>query len=118
MSKTEDWMKDEFHYELEDGFYYYLNGRVIIDKTEEVGIGFDTEGKIWLMLCHGKPEYVKERMGRLKMSALCTGNDEFANNLKVVSGKFPVDELNHLIHYSGYGKAFYERNVLRKDGND
>jgi len=97
-------------YVLRDGFYCLEDDNTVLSKSEEVSILFDTGGIIgWVLLKHGDPERVLAYSQVMTKKYTVFGLGDFIKGLKVMTGKFPVDELNHLINSSGYGKIFYEK---------
>jgi hypothetical protein len=99
-------------YEYKNGSYYWMDGDKILEMSSEVGILFDVVDDTWVLLRHGDSERVRKFAEGVRRKYISSGLQDFADGLFVISGKFPIDELNHLIHCSGYGRAFYEKVVV------
>jgi len=101
-----------YKYEF-DGFEYYLvddNGDTI-DRMEEVGICFDSDGDV--LLKHGQPE----RVYKYYHDTIVKFSD-FPDLFKItfIQGKFPVDEVNKCLDISGYIGIFYKKLVKESVG--
>lgn len=107
-------MTTEFKYSLEYGSYYYKINGEIRGMYNEVAILFDAIEEGWILLKHGDPKSVSARAEKMRKAFIFAGLEEDAQQLIVLSGKFPIDKLNRVIQCSGYGKQFYEEITGKK----
>ena len=106
----------EHEYRLEHGSYYFYTinngGKLKIDTqlvfmTDEVAICFDKEEGI--MLKNGIPKNVNEWQAQAIKKFKDSGFNDMADNLVIIEGCFPVEELNRLISTSTYFPIFYKK---------
>jgi hypothetical protein len=70
--------------------------------SDEVAIGF-SKGEPWCCLHkHGSPEQVQKWLERNREKYMAAGLIDEANSLAMISGKFPVEELNKCLDCTGY----------------
>lgn len=104
-------------YELRSGSYYLIDFDVApnpITKEREirlmsdvVSICFDRDNGT--LHKHGRPESVEQWATVTAKKFRDNGLVEMANDLMVVTGAFPVDEINKCLSHSGYCKIFLEK---------
>lgn len=98
-----------YEYQLAYGTYYLVDKRTQekLYGMDEVAIcfscGFVEDGQI-LLLKHGSPENVQKYF-KEKVSAY----ESLGARLRVVTGKFPVDELNKILSTTGYLERFLKK---------
>jgi len=99
----------DYHYELNCGQYVLHNGdKPIGPVLDEVAIAFDRESGT--LHKHGSVEnvqaWVDKSQQRLRESASAGGLGrlaaQMADDLVIVTGKFPVEEVNRCLSTSGY----------------
>lgn len=75
----------------------------------EVALAIDTDEGI--LHKHGTPEGVLAwaRDAQAKLRAVGGLGGEMADQIKVITGRFPVDDLNRCITHSGYAGVLYQR---------
>lgn len=103
-------------YKLMHGSYYLTdeskinpitNQPNVVLMTDEVALAIDiAEG---VLHKHGIPENVSSWNAVASKKMRDAGMDEWADNLVVVTGAFPVEEINKCLEISGYAKVFYEK---------
>lgn len=108
---------NDYHYELNCGQYVLHNGdKPIGPVLNEVAIAFDRESGT--LHKHGSVEnvqaWVDKSQKRLRESATASGSlgdlvAKMANDLVIVSGKFPVEEVNRCLSTSGYVLRMVEK---------
>jgi len=95
-------------YALEHGSYYlYDDNDQLCLMCDEVAICFDTEE--WIVYKHGKPENVQKWYAETRQKFLAVNCPEMIENLVIIAGFFPVEELNKLFYLSGYIQKFYTK---------
>lgn len=106
-----------FEYELKYGSYYLYNTdrpinsltkeREIILMCDEVAICFDKEAGV--LHKHGIPEHVYNWHITSCDKFNKAGFPEMAQDLVVIQGAFPVEELNKCLSTSGYITTFWKK---------
>lgn len=93
------------HYVLKNGKYaFFLDGRSLF-ATEEVSILFDSFDMT--VHKHGTPFLVEAEFKNMhKTYGRAKGLEDIADNLRVITGKFDIDELNKVISTAGYIETF------------
>jgi hypothetical protein len=79
----------------------------VILMTKEVSLAFDKESGV--LHKHGNPELVEAWANNAKKSFRDGGFTEMAEDIIVMSGKFPVEELNKCLNYTGYSLILYKK---------
>ena len=75
--------------------------------SDEVAVLFDDDFHAGLtLLKHGAPDVVEAYFFKMIQTYKDSNQDHMFNDLKVVSGKLDVDELNRAISTSGYRPKF------------
>jgi hypothetical protein len=120
-----------YHYEYKNNLYYLIDDRGEVTTThEEVALGFSYNSEEGGTLHkHGSPENVNkwaikarkkfaEAARDLELHKKLTGlgiptspidYNQMANEIVVIEGKFPVEELQKCIDISGYVGIFYNK---------
>ena len=100
------------NYELYMGTYYLMEGKRILHACDEVAIAFSKEeDSTYILHKHGDPQLVKnwlDRATKLYEDSLTHTCPTFY----MISGKFPVEDLNRLIDTSGWVKYFLEKHNI------
>jgi len=73
---------------------------IITREIDEVAIAFDKE--TWTLHKHGRKEYVEKWFNKTIKIFKKAGFIDMANNMVMISGKFPVEELNRCLDTTGY----------------
>lgn len=99
----------DMHYKIIDGNYRLFDGDEDLNcvNAEMVAVGFDRDSGT--LHKHGSPESIHEWAEKTRGKYRAAGFADMANDLVVMSGRFPVDELNKCISTSGYCKILYEK---------
>jgi hypothetical protein len=96
------------HYIFEHGLYKFVdNDGMILNEEEEIAIIIDLE--MGIMLRHGNPELVENNYKAMKHKYRFNGMDDIADKLILITGRFPIEELNKIISISGYARLFLEK---------
>ena len=91
----------EYNYQLNCGQYVlHADDKPIGAVLDEVAIAFDRESGT--LHKHGSPEMVQGWLSLTQKKLRDGGMDEMANDLMLVCGKFPLEELNRCLTHSGY----------------
>ena len=95
-----------YEYRMEDDQYVLFdteNGD-ILSRNDEIAIAFtiDLDDQMWTLHKHGNKERVEKWMDMTHRKFMDAGHADLARELRVVSGKFPVEELNRCIDTTGY----------------
>ena len=111
-------------YQIEHGSYYLYDmdrppnlitkSRDVKLMTDVVAIGFDRSKGV--LHKHGRPEDVEKWARNIQDALRSTGLDQLANDIVVMSGKFPIDELNKCLKNGSYCKTLYE-SVIKEASN-
>lgn len=100
-------------YSYEDGKYilFYRDNGDVLATMDEVAISFskDEDPSMWTLHKHGTPKAVQEWHDNTVMRFRKAGHYDIVNDMVMISGKFPVDELNKCIEISGYIKRMVEK---------
>lgn len=92
---------DEYNYQLNCGQYVlHLGDKPVGAVMDEVSIAFDRESGT--MHKHGKPESVQAWLAQAQKKLRSAGAYDMANDLVIITGKFPLQELNNCLTTSGY----------------
>jgi len=98
-------------YSYEDGEYvlFYRDNGDVLARMPEVAICFSKDEELmWTIHKHGTPERVKKYHDEAVQRFRNAGYPDMANGMVMITGKFPVDELNHAIQTSGYIRKMVE----------
>jgi hypothetical protein len=96
----------EFNYQLNCSEYVLHDGEKPIGPLlKEVSIAFDFE--TGTLHKHGSSDGVQKWYDKTKKGLTDSGLLEMANDLVMISGRFPLDELNKCLSTSGYVKKMF-----------
>lgn len=111
-----------YEYQLLNGSYYLfdmtqkpskLTGqREIALMTDEVALVFDRSA--WILHKHGKPEVVQAWYNTAREKFQTAGFEDMANDLVMIQGAFPIEELNRCLSTSGYIETFFNQLMQNK----
>ena len=107
----------DLQYQLKAGSYYLYDMREAPSaitgerrfklKTDTVAIAFDAHtGEVHQ---HGSPVRIQSWANHTRRRLRAAGNQAVANDLVVVSGPLPVDELNKCLWIAGYCRRMFKR---------
>ncbi|GAA3999238.1 hypothetical protein GCM10022279_23690 [Comamonas faecalis] len=107
----------QLQYELKAGSYYLYDLREAPSaitgerrfklKTDQVAIAFDAHtGQVHQ---HGSPTRIQSWALHQRRRLRAAGSLQQANDIVVVSGPLPVDELNKCLWISGYCRRLFKR---------
>lgn len=107
----------DMQYQLKAGHYYLYDMRDTPSaatgerrfklKTDTVAIAFDAHtGEVHQ---HGSPSRIQSWAAHTRRRLRAAGAQAVANDLVVVSGPLPVDELNKCLWISGYCRRMFKR---------
>ena len=107
----------DLRYEIINGSYCLVDGdedpncitneRDILFMTDKVAIAFDLE--TGTLHKHGSLEIVNQSAEDAREIYRQVGLEDMSNDIIVMSGDFPVEEINKCISTSGYCKRLYEK---------
>ena len=99
-------------YELYMGSYYLMEEKRIVHGCDEIAIAFTKEQDgNYILMKHGDPELVQkwvDRTRELYKDSLTHTSPDFY----MITGKFPVEDLNRLIDTSGWVKVFLQKHNI------
>lgn len=98
-------------YTYDEGEFILSNNGIELSRSKNISIVFTANQDMWTLLKHGKTELVEKWYDSIKKQYRELGVDDFANELILLTGKFPVDELNKCIQITGYVKKMYKKFV-------
>lgn len=107
-------------YELFMGTYYLWGineserTRSLGAAMDEVAIAVDIEDLI--LLKHGRPEAVNTWFQKAIKKYEASGLGDMASKIRMIQGKFKVEELNRLLDTTGYLAKFLEAHHLDLQG--
>ena len=107
----------DMQYQLKAGSYYLYDMRDTPSavtgerrfklKTDTVAIAFDVHtGKVHQ---HGSPTRIQSWANNTRRRLRAAGAQDVANDIVVVSGPLPVDELNKCLWVRGYVRRMFSR---------
>jgi len=104
-----------YHYEIKDGEYYLVydgssEPDYYIGPEISIAFTFEAAEKIGILHKHGRPDMVNQwaNVYRKKLSDV---NNKWANEMTVVTGKIPLEELSKMIEISGYIGRWYKQKL-------
>lgn len=103
MTHKRDWSTYHHRYEYDSQFqdYIYYAGRLIAFRTTEPAVAYDRN--TFTMLKHGDADVVTQWSQDYRKKLCASGFEVQAQNLEVVMSKqWDIDDLNMVIHSSGY----------------
>jgi len=100
-----------YKYVLEDGTYFLTDEETgaILSGMDEVSIAFEKGPEMWTLFKHGRKDLVQKWYSGIHIKLMQNDLKDMAENLIVISGKFPVDELNRCLDTTGYIKKMIEK---------
>jgi hypothetical protein len=100
-----------FQYMEKDDRYFLVDIETgeVLDEMDEVAIAFEKGPEMWTLLKHGKRSLVEAWLNGTHTKYMQHGLKDIALDLRMISGKFPVDELNHCLDTSDYIKKMVEK---------
>ena len=99
-------------YALNCGQYVLMvDGKPTTAPADTIAFGFGSDDAT--LYRHGSPERVRAWHLETSKKLREAGLEDWANQLVVVEGRFPLDEVNRMLSHRGYAKMFYEK--LRQD---
>lgn len=95
-------------YSLNAGQYVLMNGSTPVGRVlDEVSIALDKiDGTLHK---HGSPESVLRWHTATQKKLRAAGANEWADNLVVLTGRFPLEELNACLTHSGNAGRLYQK---------
>jgi hypothetical protein len=94
-------------YRIEDGLYSLYRGNECLFSIPEVALLLDTDTGV--LHKHGCPRITQQHFNRMRAALT---QSPCSLDLVMLTGKFPVEELNCMLLISGYaGKYYRELNV-------
>jgi len=106
-------------YELYMGTYFLMEGKRILHGCDEVAIAFTKEQDgSYILMKHGNPQLVQKWIDRTREIYTDLGQPIFMvhpgyiPDLYMITGKFPVEDLNRLIDTSGWVKYFLKKHNI------
>lgn len=107
------------HYTFEDNEYVLLDDFDRIQwRGEEIAVSFEyhpDDEMPGTLMKYGSPENVEKWMDKTRKTLLEHGFIDMANELIVVKGKIPMEELSKIIDISGYVGRWYQK-ILSEGG--
>lgn len=95
-----------YHYQLNAGQYVLMQGDTPVGSLlDEVALALDRESGT--LHKHGSAESVSAWLTQARAKFQAVGYRDLANNLVMVCGKFPLDELNRCLSTTGYVGVLY-----------
>ncbi|WP_295853493.1 hypothetical protein [uncultured Xylophilus sp.] len=107
----------DLQYQLKSGSYYLYDMRDEPSratgerrcrlKTDDVAIAFDASTGV--LHQHGSPLRIHSWAMGARRRLRAAGAQDAANDIVVVSGPLPVEELNKCLHIAGYARRMFNR---------
>lgn len=92
---------------INEKYVLHDEGEPIGKPLDEVAIALDKDSGT--LHKHGSPEYVEKWCKAARMKFRTHGYHDMAAQLVVISGRFPIEEINRCISISGYAGKLYGR---------
>ena len=113
-----DYTPENYRWEKRHGSYYWIHGDNIRCMSDSVAVAFSMlDEETTVMRKMGAPDSVKKWVEETQESFRTAGLDEDANQLIVLeSDQWDVEDLNKILHISGYIAAFLKKNGVSIEG--
>lgn len=109
-------MERSYHYRLLDGEYCLFYGDELQRRMPEVSICYSktTFGAniLYVLHKHGSPDMIKQWHENTVKKYAASGFQEEIESMGVITGKYPIEELNRMLDTSGYLGIFLRKNGL------
>jgi hypothetical protein len=97
-----------YSYSLNAGQYVLMHGDSPVGRVlDEVSIALDKEDGI--LHKHGSPESVQKWAAETQRRLRASGAAEIADNLVVITGRFPLEDLNKCLSTMSYAGRLYAK---------
>jgi O-phosphoseryl-tRNA(Cys) synthetase len=103
------------HYIIEDNEYVLVDE---LDRVQwrgpEIAIALEfcpNDPMPGLLLKYGSPEGVEKWVAKVREKFLAHGYTDMANEIIVVKGKIPIEELSKIVDTSGYVGKWYQKTL-------
>lgn len=99
-------------YSFENGEYilFYSDNGEVVCHMDEVALALSKdEPKMWTLHKHGSRENVQNWYDKIVKRYRAAGLHDIADEMVMIAGKFPVDELNRCIESSGYIRVMCQK---------
>ena len=96
-------------YRFNCGQYVYHNekGEPCTKPADTIALAFDKEAGV--LFRHGAPDKVNEWAEAAMKRMRASGLTDWADSLVVVTGRFPLEEVNKCLSITGYVSSFYKK---------
>jgi len=111
----------EPHLKYSQGKYMLFFDEGKVDEFEEIALCLDTSIPEWGLVKYGDKEKVERWHRKTCEIAKKQNIPEIMEDLVVISGKFPVEELNKCVSITGYAKRMCEKlniDITNKKGGN
>ena len=99
-------------YELYMGTYFLMEGKKIVHGCDEVAIAFTKEEDgSYILMKHGNPELVKKWISKAEQ-LYKDSLTHISPGFYMISGKFPVEDLNRILDTTGWIKFFIQKHNI------
>jgi len=85
------------------------NGDFFSYKGKEISLVFTCDGEEIILQKHGNKESIENWSKDFKNKMNAAGFNQIADGLQIITGQFPLDEINWLLDCTSYAKTFYEK---------
>ena len=105
---------ENYRYEKRFGTYYLMDGDDILRAGDVIAIAFamDPDGMV-TMHKHGEADLVRQWVEKARLEWQQSGLADIAGDLAMIeSDKWDVEDLNKIIHNTGWIIAFLEREKI------
>jgi hypothetical protein len=113
-----DYSQENHRWEKKHGSYYWMHGTDIRCMTDSVAVAFSMlDEDTTVMHKMGKPDSVKRWVEETQQKYRDAGLEEDAKQLIVLeSDKWDVEDLNKILHITGYIAAFLKKSDIALEG--
>ena len=100
----------EYTYKIEGNEYVLYHGNEVVSRNDYgVALCYNLDGECSGILKHGNKKTVEEYFKKNFSKLMDSGLIEMAQNLKYISGRLPVDEVNKAISITGYINKLHQK---------
>lgn len=104
-----------YHYALSGDHYYLVkDDGDVVDIGEEVAVLYDeVKPGNTVLLKHGRPTLVSDYFSEITKIYRENDLSDMLDHIKLIVGRFPIDDLNKMISTTGYIGSFMNRHVKK-----
>ena len=100
----------EYFYKIEGNEYVLYHGDKVVSRNDyAIALCYNLDGEFSGILKYGNKKTVETYFKKNFSKLMNSGLTEMAQNLKFISGRLPVDEVNKAISITGYISKLHQK---------